>query len=361
VNVRSASFRDLHRIEELYRDGLSRDCQGSELSSDCPVPQATLMRLWSAVSKTISSLVPLGDSGDALYVAEDPTEGIVGFIQAQATASKPKGWQILNLCVSSSGAGHFAAERLVTHLCNRGLEHGVTRFYVRMPLDHVLIPVFQAQGFTQFATEQILYHDDPAPRSDAEPALRPARRDDVGALYLLYLRITPSHVASLEGPSLKAWQAAFAGGMLSRLGRDDVRHHIGEESSVMGWAAIRPASSTRPTALTLMCESQDTDFRDRFVNAVLGELPDGPVSCVLRHYDSELIRALQKLDFAVYGTQLLLVRDLGTKLRVKHVSSSKKPVLVHAGLARTVPVSAPAARLRVLGQKQLGRDTSTRQ
>ncbi|MFN2568152.1 MAG: GNAT family N-acetyltransferase, partial [Candidatus Dormibacteria bacterium] len=285
MNVRSASFRDIHRIEELYRDCLARDCQGSELSSDCPVPQATLMRLWSAVSKTISSLMPLGDSGDTLYVAEDGQEGIIGFIQAQAAPSKPKGWQILNLCVAPTGPGHFAGERLVTHLCNRGLEHGVTRFYVRLPLDHPLISVFQAQGFTQFATEQILYHDDPRPAQPHSALLRPARRDDVAAIYLLYLRITPSHVASLEGPSLKAWQAAFAGGMLARVGRDEMRHHVADLPGVTAWAAVRPASSTRPTSLTLMCEGQDGDLREAFIDAALGELPGGPVSCVLRHYD----------------------------------------------------------------------------
>lgn len=356
MNVRSASFRDLHRIEELYRDSISRDCQGTELSSDCPVPQATLMRLWSAVSKTISSLMPLGESGDTLYVAEDPQEGIVGFIQAQARPGQRKGWQILNLCVSQTGAGHFAAERLVTHLCNRGLEHGVHRFHVRMPLDHALIPMFTAQGFTQFATEQILYHDDAAAHRIAPPPklLTPARREHIGAIYLLYLRITPSHVAGLEGPSRKAWQATFAGGMLSRLGRDEVRHHVAETPGITGWAAIRPPSSTRPTSLTIMCEGQDPALRAAFLDAVLAELPPGPVSCVLRHYESELIRALQERDFAIYGTQLLLVRDLGSKVRLTPAAPAKKPVLVHAGLAQSVPGIPAPVRLRVLSTTRRG-------
>ena len=69
------------------------------------------------------------------------------------------------------------------------------------------------------------------------------------------------------------------------------------------------------------------------------ELPSGPASCVLRHYNSELIRALQQRGFAVYGTQLLLISELGEKVRIKAPSRRKKPVLIHAGIARSVAVT----------------------
>jgi hypothetical protein len=62
---------------------------------------------------------------------------------------------------------------------------------------------------------------------------------------------------------------------------------------------------------------------------------------VLRHYDSELIRSLQHRGFAVFGTQLLLVRDLGIKVRLRATAKQKKPVLAHAGIARS-HVSSPS-------------------
>ncbi len=161
MNVRSASFRDLARVEQLYREALAADAGGPGPHPDSPVPQATLLRLWYALGKTLSSLVPLSDTGGVLFVAEDDAEGVVGFIQAQGTSTRPSVWQIVNLCVAPSGAGHFARERLLTHLCNRGLEQGVHRFHVRLPLDHPLVGVFLEHGFTQFATEQILFHDNP--------------------------------------------------------------------------------------------------------------------------------------------------------------------------------------------------------
>jgi hypothetical protein len=352
VNVRPASFRDLARIEQLYSEAGSADELPAQLLPDHPVPQATLLRLWYAVSKTVSSLVPFtaGASGDTLFVAETPREGIVGFIQAQAPTGRSDTLQILNLCVTGTATGHFAREQLLTHLTNHGLEHGVHRFLVRLPLDDALVGLFLERGFVQFATEQILYCDDvPAPGTAEGARLRPARREDVGAIYLLYLRTTPSHVASLEGSSLKSWQSGFADGTMARMGRDDSRHYVAEDPGVVGWAAIRPASATRPTLLSLMCDGHHPRLREAVVDGALRELPPGPVSSVLRHYDSELIRSLQRRGFAIYGTQVLLVRDLASRVRLRSAPARKKPVLIRAHLAQTVP--APTPTLRVLSRR----------
>jgi hypothetical protein len=130
---------------------------------------------------------------------------------------------------------------------------------------------------------------------------------------------------------------------MTRLGRDDVRHFVCERSGVVAWTALRPASSVRPGMLALMCDGQDARLRDEVVDAVLGEAQPGPLTCILRHYDSELIRALQSRGFAVFSTQLLLVRDLALKVRLREVASrkEKKGVLVPAGLARAVPAPTP--------------------
>ena len=344
MNVRSASFRDLARVEQLYREALAADESGPGPHPGSPVPEATLLRLWYALGKTLSSLVPLSDTGGVLFVAEDESEGVVGFIQAEPTSTRPSVWQIVNLCVAPNGAGHFARQRLLTHLCNRGLEQGVHRYHVRLPLGHPLVGVFLEHGFTQFATEQILFHDNPEDiaRGDAETVpVRAARREDIGAIHLLYRRVTPSHIAGFEATSLKTWQASFAQGTVARIGRDDVRHLIAERPGVVGWAAIRPAAAGRPSILSVMCEAHEPAVREGFLDAVLAELPPQPVSCVLRHYDSELIRSLQQRGFAVYGTQLLLVRDLGIKVRIRALAKQSKQVLAHAGVAGS-HVSAPS-------------------
>ncbi|MBV8194510.1 MAG: hypothetical protein JOY80_03185 [Candidatus Dormibacteraeota bacterium] len=361
MNIRPASFRDMGRIEELYRQAVERDDSPAQVSEDSPVPQAPLLRVWHALTKSLTSLMPFPDSGDALLVAEDPSEGVIGFIQAQAPQGRTKAWQILNLCTSASAPGHFARQRLIAALCNVGLERGVHRFHVRLPLDHPLVPVFLEEHFTQFATEQILYRDEPPAGTTADGGiLRAAKREDIPAIYLLYLRTTPKQVADFEGPSLNTWLAGFAQGDVARLGRDDARHFVVERPDVIAWAEIRPASTTRPAQLTLMCEGQDAGVRNSVVDAVLAELPSGPAACVLRHYDSELIRSLREHGFDVYGSQLLLVRDLGTRVRVRQAARQKKPMLVRAGVAQSVPVTEPSVPLRVLTTSAQRRQRSSR-
>ena len=354
MNIRAASFRDLGRIEQLYRDATAQaESEGiipAFTGGDSPVPQTTLVRLWYGISKTLSSLVPTAEPGTALLVAEDADGSIVGFIQAVAVTGQAKAWHVVNLCVAPTGRGHFAGAPLVTHLCNQGMSHGVSRFSVRLPVDHPLVSLFIDQGFTQYATEQILFRDDSgaAPRvvagADRAGPLRPARREDVAGIYNLYLRTTPSHVANLEGPTQKTWQAAFQQGCVARLGRDEVRHFVAERPGIVAWAALRPPSPARPALLALMCEGQDAALRDEVIDAALAQVPPGPVSCVLRHYDSELIRALQQRGFEVYGAQLLLVRDLALKVRLREVvepDKKKKVSLAHAGLMHVVPSPLP--------------------
>jgi ribosomal protein S18 acetylase RimI-like enzyme len=359
MNVRNASFRDLGRIEQLFRETAAHEERQvvRPPGADSPVPQAALVRLWYGLTKTLSPLVPMSDSGTSLLVADDTDGTLLGFIQAQGVPGQPKAWHVTHLCTQPTARGHFAGAPLITSLMHQGQEHGVTRFIVSVPVDSPMLGLFVELGYTQYATEQILFRDDTeqsprlVPDEGASSNLRPAKREDLGQIHLLYLRTTPSTVANVEGPTLKAWQSSYAQGWMTRIGRDDVRHFVYERTGVVAWAALRPASSVRPGLLALMCDGQDAQLRDEFVDAVLAQTPPGPLTCILRHYDSELIRALQSRGFAIFSTQLLLVRDLAMKVRVREVvpaRKEKKGVLVPAGLARAVPSHSSARSLRSL-------------
>jgi len=101
--------------------------------------------------------------------------------------------------------------------------------------------------------------------------------------------------------------------------------------------------------MALLCDGSDPELREDFLDAALAQVPPGPLSCALRHYDSELIRSLQRRGFDIYGTQLLLVRDLALKMRVPaRARREKKPVLVPAGLVRSARGGMPGVPLRVL-------------
>lgn len=353
MKVRSANFRDLVAVQRLYKEATSGDDSDNmlaQLSEDNVVPQAILLRLWHSFSNTVSSLVPLYVGGDALYVAEDEN-ATVGFIQAQAATRRARAWQILNLCVVPTAAGHFAKERLITYLCQEAQSRGITRLYVSVPLDHPLLSVFMEHGFVQYATEQILYNDATTGNGDAKSTtptiLRPARRDDIAQIYLLYLRATPNAVAAIEAPFEKAWISEFQQGILTHMsGRDDIRHFVVERPEIAGWSAVRPASSARPSTLWFMCDSDDSVLCQNLVEQTLQQIPIGPVACVLRHYDAHLIDALRKHQFDILGTQVLLVRDLGAKARVHVVKAKKQPVLARAAIARSSPLENTGACMK---------------
>jgi GNAT superfamily N-acetyltransferase len=166
MKVRAAGLLDLARIEELHR---SVDSFPNETS----VPAA---RLWSLLSSTLSALLPLAQE-TLIYVAEDGGK-VLGFIQA---SGKPLGLdlprakvlQVLNLQVADSAESEDIAAALIEHLANQALQRGVHRLFVRLPDRDALLPVFRLRGFRQYATEQILFAENP--RSRRRP-VDPARR-----------------------------------------------------------------------------------------------------------------------------------------------------------------------------------------
>src|SRR5207248_8966954 len=120
--------------------------------------------------------------------------------------------QVLNLCVVAGSEREDVAAALVEHLCNQALPRGVHRIFVRLPLDDPLTPVFRLEGFRQYATEQVLYSEEPrtTPGSESPLGLRQARGRDKRLLYQLYRKVTPMGVAQIEAPTYKDWRSLSA-------------------------------------------------------------------------------------------------------------------------------------------------------
>ena len=141
ASVRTASFRDLGRIEEIQREG------GGELSETAtrgPV------KLWALVSQTLSTILPALYSETLLYVVEEDGQ-VVGFVQA---SNRPAAiglagattLQVLNLCVDPRADADEAARMLIDHLVDQALERGVHRLFVRLPLEDPLTAMFRWSG-----------------------------------------------------------------------------------------------------------------------------------------------------------------------------------------------------------------------
>ncbi|TMC86499.1 MAG: hypothetical protein E6J06_00495 [Chloroflexi bacterium] len=301
MKIRTAGLLDLARIEEMHR---SSDIRLSEAA-----PPAA--RLWSLFSSTLSALLPLSQE-TLMYVAEENGK-VLGYIQASGQPlgldlRRARVLQVLNLQVADEADSDEVAPALVTHLCNQALERGALRLFVRLPDRDALLPAFRLQGFRQYATEQVVYSEEPKRRGDQYPqGLRPAKRGDDRRLYQLYRKVTPQGVSQLEAPTYREWRALHAG----ELSGGEVVDRI----EVVGWVRMQRGTGARPDTLKFMALPENplpAELADYGIS-LLGD-SDAPAWSSLRHYDSHMIDALRGRGFNVLLTQLLLVKELALRV-----------------------------------------------
>jgi predicted N-acetyltransferase YhbS len=298
LKLRSASLRDLVRVEQIYRE--------AEAGFSAVPPPA---RLWGLVSHTFAALLPLYQE-TLIFVAEDDGR-VMGFVQATGhplTVSLPAkitSLQVLNLCVAGDADEAEVAPPLVDHLCEQAGQKGVSRLFVRIPLDDPLIDVFRRQGFRQYATESVLYAEAPETGSTEPPAgLRAARSRDDRLLYHLYRKVTPWGVAHLEAPTYRDWKA-----LRSAPGQQEVIDRV----EIVGWCRVQKGSQARPHTLWFMALPEQGVAEELADHAIVASDAQ-PAWCSLRHYDSHMIDALRGRGFSLLLTQALLVREIAVRV-----------------------------------------------
>ena len=298
MRVRSATVLDLGKIEDMHR------ATGAVFSAQPPS-----VRLWSLVSHTLSAFLPLGQD-TLLYVAEEGGR-LVGFAQASGSGSAvglqpgTTTFQVLNLNVSADADPNEVLPELLEHLANRALGRGAQRLTVRVPLDDPLLRTIRMQGFRQYATENVLYAEDPKPlREVALAGLRPARRKDARVLYHLYRKVTPQGVSNVEAPTLREWKL---------LHEDAGDTYVVDRVEIVAWLGVeRSSEPSRPHTLRFMALPEDGLAED-IADHVLGLTGGGAVWSSLRHYDANMIDALRGRGFSNLLTQALLVKELALR------------------------------------------------
>jgi ribosomal protein S18 acetylase RimI-like enzyme len=318
LKVRPAQLKDLAAIEALYRQQV-REAERTPLKR-----QFASTRLWFLLNSTFASILPITSAADYVYVMEDARRhAIQGFIQAETAALGPNVWQILNLCLSPDLDRFNDGTALLDHLFNEGLNRGVTKFVVRVPVDDPVADLFRARGFTAYATEHALLSETVAARP--MPALsgwRAMRREDELGLYLLYCATTPKSVAAVEAANFAEWRRSFAIGlrgarMPRRAGQP---RFVVERVQIVGWMSLVPGAGGRPHTLGLMAAGQPPDLWPALLQrslAYVAQHHPGPVWCSLRHYDEAGIRLLRGEGFEVIASQTLMMRELPLKVAAR--------------------------------------------
>jgi hypothetical protein len=302
MRVRSATVLDLGKIEDLHR------ATGAVFSAQPPS-----VRLWSLVSHTLSALLPLGQD-TLLYVAEDGGR-IVGFAQASgagsAIALQPgtTTLQVLNLVVAEGADAGEVLPELLEHLAGRALGRGALRLTVRVPLDDPLLRTIRMQGFRQYATENILYAEQPrALREVVAAGVRPARRRDDRVLYHLYRKVTPQGVSNVEAPTFREWKV---------LRQEPGDQYVVDRVEIVAWFCVeRSSEPARPHTLRFMA-LPEAGLAEDVADHVLGLTGGGPAWSSLRHYDANMIDALRGRGFTSLLTQALLVKELALREPVR--------------------------------------------
>jgi hypothetical protein len=312
VKLRAAGLLDLSRIEEMHRS--------ADMTMNGAYPPAA--RLWSLLSSTLSAFLPLSQE-TLIYVAEEGGK-VVGYVQASGgqrglELSRAKVLQVLNLQVVD-GSSDDVAPALVEHLCNQALERGAQRVFVRLPDRDPLLPVFRLRGFRQYATEVVVYAENPLARSQRQPdGVRAVKRGDNRLLYQLYRKVTPQGVSQLEAPTYRDWRALHGEwtGRLSARGSDKLELVV-DRIELVGWVKVERGSGARPHTLNFLAVPErplPDELADLGLSLLAGS--DAPAWTSLRHYDSHMIDALRGRGFSVLLTQLLLVKELAVRVPVR--------------------------------------------
>ncbi len=324
LHVRPAQLRDLGAIEALYRQQLNDGERPSAPVAGAPRRQFASKRLWFLLNSTFASILPITSAADHVYVGELPGKsGIQGFIQAETAPMGNQVWQILNLCLNPGLDRFGAGTALLDHLFNEGLQRGVIKFIVRLPVDDPIAELFRARGFSAYATEHALLAESlPSRPMPPLAGWRTMRRQDELGVYLVYTAVTPRQVSAVEANSFAEWrlimQETSWRSRMPRAARQ--RRFVVDRVQVIGWMGITAGSGGRPHSLSLLGLPEPKDLWPSLIQkslAYVAQHHPGPVWCSLRQYDELAISLLKHEGFEVIASQTLMVRELALKVPVR--------------------------------------------
>ena len=176
-----------------------------------------LLRPRTAASTAISSVIPWAGANANTYVLKQDENSLArdGLIQAQKRPGRPEADITLLAPALDSSRGHPAIwEKLIAHYAQEAVTQNISRIYVDVPDQPLLVNTFGQAGFKIYTRQTIwrlapqdvrqdLQHSTASNSiwgaPDKQSTVRVQRSEDEWELQKLYSRVTPSDVQQAEG------------------------------------------------------------------------------------------------------------------------------------------------------------------
>lgn len=214
--------------------------------------------------------------------------------------SRPSVWEV-EVLIDADEHKDVVLSLLTRMIADVG-KQGAERVFLRLDADSPLVAAARSAGFFPYLEETLYRRAGPGPVPPPLDGMRPRRRGDLLGLFQLYTRAVPSAVRSVEGPTLREWQAAQ---------EPWVGHPVDlvlEENGVIGlWLRLARGPIGR---FSLLAQPSRRDLEGA-VGAALRQMADArSVQVLVPAHCAGLVPVLQGLGFRAAGRYLHLARRL---------------------------------------------------
>lgn len=240
---------------------------------------------------------------------------IRGLISARPR-SKRSAWEIEVLINASDDES--VALSLFSRMTSGVIKQGAERVFLRLASDSVIGEAARTAGFFRYSTETLYRREASHWRpSDADVPVRTKAKSDVFGMYQLYNHVAPANVRSIEGPTMREWQAA-----LEKWGGRCTDLLLEQDGVISAWVRTMAGHVGR---ISIVAERGPYDD---LLCAGLDVLQDRDVFCLVPDYNPELASALERHSFEPVCTYKTYAKRLTKAVGELAAETSSKPVPV---------------------------------
>jgi len=240
---------------------------------------------------------------------------IRGLISARPR-TKRTAWEVEVLINASDDPATSLSlfNRMIAGVTRQGAE----RVFLRLATDSPVRDDARAAGFFRYTTETLYRRPaDAGPQPNADVPVRSKDKSDVAGMFQLYGRVAPANVRSIEGLTVREWQAA-----LEKWGGRCTDLIVEEEGVITGWVRTMAGHIGRISVLA------ERGPYDDLLAAGLALLPERDIFSLAPDYNPELASALERQGFEPVSTYMSYAKRLTKPVEELAAETASEPVPV---------------------------------